>query len=207
MKQLRIWFPLFCIVFVVVALPQRGFSQADPSRLQLAQMLQDVQMLKQEMQRMKLQMAQVESKNLELAKALEAQQKYLVDMRANIVTLNELQAQVGAVRRETLEELQKSQKSLGEQVNRQIETLGKRTDQALAQMAKTIGQAPRIENTRPMEDYPRTGVEHTVAGGETLTGIASRYGARINHIRSANNITNDRSLQVGQVLFIPIQAN
>ncbi len=206
MNPMKTLLLLFAVFFGVLAFPQKGFSQADPSRLQLAQMVQDVQMLKQEVQRLKLQVSLTEEKNKELAKVLESQQKYLVDMRASVVTLSELQNQTAEVKKETLEELQKSQKSLVDQVNRQLEGMAKRTDEALAQMAKTINSRPQVTTVRPAEDYPRTGTTHTIARGDTLTSIASRYGAKINHIRSANNITNDLALKVGETLFIPIES-
>jgi LysM repeat protein len=47
------------------------------------------------------------------------------------------------------------------------------------------------------------GVVHLVAWGETLTGIANRYGSTIAGIARANNISNPSYLRVGQRLTIP----
>jgi LysM repeat protein len=204
MKQFQFWI-IFTALGVLV-FPLRGLAQVDTTRVQMAQMVQDVQMLKQEVQRLKLQVSLMEEKNRELAKVLESQQKYLVDMRASVITLSELQSQVAGVKKDVLDELQRSQKSLVDQVNRQLEGMAKRTDDALAQMAKTINSRPQVTTVRPAEDYPRTGTTHTIARGDTLTSIASRYGAKINHIRSANSITNDTALKVGDTLFIPIES-
>jgi N-acetylmuramoyl-L-alanine amidase len=43
---------------------------------------------------------------------------------------------------------------------------------------------------------------HTISNGETLSGVASRYGVSLARLRTANAINGDR-LQVGQVLTIP----
>lgn len=45
-------------------------------------------------------------------------------------------------------------------------------------------------------------VRHRVASGETLTGIARRYGVTLEALRSANRLTSDRIL-AGQELVIP----
>jgi N-acetylmuramoyl-L-alanine amidase len=44
---------------------------------------------------------------------------------------------------------------------------------------------------------------HVVARGETLSGIAVRYGVRSSAIAAANNITNPNAIRAGQRLTIP----
>lgn len=43
-------------------------------------------------------------------------------------------------------------------------------------------------------------------GGDTLAGIAARYGVTTQTLATANNITNPNTLFAGQVLFIPAAA-
>jgi LysM repeat protein len=50
---------------------------------------------------------------------------------------------------------------------------------------------------------PATAAVHVVASGETLTGIAHRYGSTIAAIAAANGISNPSFLRVGQHLTIP----
>jgi membrane-bound lytic murein transglycosylase D len=45
---------------------------------------------------------------------------------------------------------------------------------------------------------------HTVARGETLSSIASRYGIRVSDMASANNIPTSKRLSIGTELIIPI---
>jgi N-acetylmuramoyl-L-alanine amidase len=44
--------------------------------------------------------------------------------------------------------------------------------------------------------------EHTIARGETLSGIAARYSISLSSLREANRLRND-TIRVGQVLVIP----
>ena len=48
-----------------------------------------------------------------------------------------------------------------------------------------------------------TWLEHRVTRGQTLGGIAVRYGTSVAAIRAANNNVSPRRLQIGQVLVIP----
>lgn len=47
------------------------------------------------------------------------------------------------------------------------------------------------------------GVTHVVAAGETLGGIAAKFGVSVAALKTANQITDERKLRVGQVLRVP----
>jgi nucleoid-associated protein YgaU len=53
----------------------------------------------------------------------------------------------------------------------------------------------------------KTGFEHVVKTGETLSVIAKGYKADMNAILKANNLKNANSIKVGQKLFIPDHPN
>lgn len=44
---------------------------------------------------------------------------------------------------------------------------------------------------------------HTIASGETLGGIAAKHHVTVGALKSANHISDERKLRVGQVLVIP----
>jgi len=70
------------------------------------------------------------------------------------------------------------------------------------------GAATPVKPTRPANaakpaTMPVAPVVHVVANGETLTGIARRYGTAITAIARANGIVNPSYLRIGQRLSIP----
>ena len=83
-----------------------------------------------------------------------------------------------------------------------------RTDRDTLKREITNDLAARIEKvTRATAATPtakpRTGVEHKVEKGQTLSEIARGYGKSIDTIMKANNLKDASALRIGQVLFIP----
>lgn len=68
------------------------------------------------------------------------------------------------------------------------------------QRLRLTGQAATVTTG---SDATATEVVHVVARGETLTGIARRYGSTIAAIATANSLANPSFLRVGQRLTIP----
>jgi LysM repeat protein len=68
--------------------------------------------------------------------------------------------------------------------------------------ADAFGPPPPVE-THPAGNVPTTTLTHTVQGGETLGGIAKKYGVPQREIAVANQISDPRRLQAGQRLVIP----
>ena len=71
------------------------------------------------------------------------------------------------------------------------------------QRLRLTGQAASVTTG---SDAKATEVVHVVARGETLTGIARRYGSTIAAIARANSLANPSYLRVGQPLTIPASA-
>jgi LysM repeat protein len=78
--------------------------------------------------------------------------------------------------------------------------------------APAKAEAPKAERAKPepvtvpAEAKPEAsgGVKHIVEKGETLTAIAKRYNVALPDLLKANKTVNDRKLQIGQSLSIPI---
>lgn len=67
----------------------------------------------------------------------------------------------------------------------------------------TATPAPYTPEPTATPTVTPTPIIHTIARGETLSAIASRYGVTIGAIQELNGIADPRRLQVGQQLFIP----
>ena len=74
----------------------------------------------------------------------------------------------------------------------------------------TKSEAPKAERAKPepvaeeVKIETAAGVKHLVEKGETLTGIAKRYNVTLPDLQKVNKGVNDRKLQIGQTLTIPI---
>ena len=64
------------------------------------------------------------------------------------------------------------------------------------------GQVLRISGNAPAAQAPAPSVTYTVVSGDTLSGIAARYGTNYQHIAEINGISNPNLIRVGQVLKI-----
>ena len=86
------------------------------------------------------------------------------------------------------------------------------TDTLKPAPAKT--EPPRAERVKPEAPVAKEeakieasiGVKHLVEKGETLTAIAKRYNVALPDLLKANKGVNDRKMQIGQTLNIPIAA-
>lgn len=70
---------------------------------------------------------------------------------------------------------------------------------APAAMPAAEATAAQVDKAGPVTEATK----HTVKPGETLGGIARRYGVKQGDIAVANNITDPRKIQPGQELIIP----
>jgi LysM repeat protein len=59
----------------------------------------------------------------------------------------------------------------------------------------------------PVASAPAAPATHRVASGETLSGIALRYGSSVTALASANGMVNPSFIRVGQVLVVPAGAS
>ena len=74
----------------------------------------------------------------------------------------------------------------------------------------TRADVPKAERAKPepvaeeVKSETAAGVKHLVEKGETLTGIAKRYNVTLPDLQKVNKGVNDRKMQIGQTLIIPI---
>lgn len=68
-----------------------------------------------------------------------------------------------------------------------------------------IGETPAPATTE-VPKPPQTGNSHVVAKGETLTSIAKMHKVSVEELQKFNHIENDRKLQIGQTIMIPVSS-
>jgi LysM repeat protein len=80
------------------------------------------------------------------------------------------------------------------------------TDDLVARIDKVVSRAGATTPTvKPPANTSRsrTGYNHTVERGQTLSEIARGYGKSVDSIMKANNLKSAATIRPGQVLFIP----
>jgi LysM repeat protein len=77
---------------------------------------------------------------------------------------------------------------------------------ASAPAAPAAAASAKTPEAAPAEKASAESTKHVVKPGETLGGIARRYGVKQGEIAVANNITDPRKIQPGQELIIPAKS-
>jgi LysM repeat protein len=177
------------MVLAVTALAQ---NPGDSTRMEVANLRQDVALLTQRVGELTMTVEQLNRDN----SALQAKTSQ------SYVTIEQLNKAVAELNRTMQAALADQKKEVLGQVAGQIERLGKQTNAALDALAKNQATRPAVQ-TAFSEEFPKEGINYTVQSGDTLSGIAKKTGAKLSDIRNANKIADDTKIRVGQTLFIP----
>lgn len=167
-------------------------AQVDNTRMEMANLRQDVMLLSQRVGELTMTVEQLNRENSALQ--AKAGQSY--------VTIEQLNRAIADINRTIQGALADQKREVLSQVAGQIERLGKQTNAALDALAKNQATRPAVQTTFS-DDFPKEGINYTVQAGDTLSGIAKKTGAKLADIRNANKIVDDSRIRVGQTLFIP----
>lgn len=123
--------------------------------------------------------------------------------QASLATrLNALERGSGAVSKDEVAALRSDVASLrasqGKLRDEIVDDLSKRISALTEKRAAESRKAREAEAARQ-----KSGYNHTVEAGQTLSAIAQAYGVSMNAILKANKLSDPSKLQVGQKLFIP----
>lgn len=189
-----------------------GFTSLFGQANQLAGMQQDLAELKNEVDKLKLE-------NADLREALVKQR--------NAVAPNSSNAEAAArIKADTLTEVERRLKQQSADVNVALNELGRRVDAALAGRAPVPNRpiiptgkpvaptapaaGPSVPATPPAapddslpSDLPRTGTTYKVKSGDTVTRIARQFGSKAEWILQANKLSSPAALRADVEIFVP----
>ncbi len=198
-STLRMALALFAGVFLQ-GIPLQ--AQSDNLRVTVANLNQDVSLMAQQLNTLRLEIEAMQRENARLREQVSSSQSNSQTQ----AQLSNLSTAIETLRREyrAADEAQKN--LILAEVTKQINALAAETEKAIGVVADAVGAQPQI--AKPVhfsEDYPETGITYTVRSGDTLSKIAREQGSTVKHIQNANKIVNPaRDLRVGQTIFIPI---
>lgn len=167
-------------------------AQVDNTRMEMANLRQDVMLLSQRVGELTMTVEQLNRENSALQ--AKAGQSY--------VTIEQLNRAIADINRTIQGALADQKREVLSQVAGQIERLGKQTNAALDALAKNQATRPAVQ-TNFGNNFPKEGINYTVQAGDTLGEIARKHGSKVQDIVNANKIADPTRINVGQTLFIP----
>jgi LysM repeat protein len=180
-----------------------GLLPLSAQNAQLAGMQQDLADLRTEVEKLKLE-------NADLRAALNRQKAG----QGQSASTNEA---VAKARAEILNEVDRRLKGQTDDVNAALAELTRQVNAALGKS----GSAPATKSAKPTAqaeepaateegvpaDYPRSGARYLVKSGDTVTKIALRHGSKVEWILKANNLSSPAALKADVDIFVPQPEN
>ncbi len=180
-----------------------GFAPLSAQNAQLAGMQQDLADLRTEVEKLKLE-------NADLRSALNRQKA----SQSPAVSQGEA---ISKARAETLTEVDRRLKQQTDEVNaalaeltRQVNAALGKTGPAPATKAGKSPNAPAAQTEAPAtteaggsSGVPQTGIVYRVKSGDTVTKIALRNGSKVDWILKANNLSSPAALKADVDVFVP----
>lgn len=191
---------MYRFLFVFLALSWPIFATAQNNAF--ARMSQDVQLMQEQIGQLRLQVEQMQRQQDQMLKNYEA---LLKRQDAVTTSLNTFVAQTETKLSALPEREAAAKREILAEVSKQIEVLAKQTDAGFKALAEAMNATPNVNvQTNFPEDYPTTGYSHVVKAGETISGIAKKYGSSIKDIMNANRIARAQDLKAGETIFVPV---
>jgi LysM repeat protein len=176
-----------------------GLLPLSAQNAQLAGMQQDLAELRNEVEKLKLENADLRAA-LNHQKAGQSQSASQADLlaKARAETMNEVDRRL----KQQTAEVNAALAELTRQVNA---ALGKTSAATTSKSGKPAAQteAPAAADDGVPSDIPRSGLKYRVKSGDTVTKIALRNGSKVEWILKANNLSSPAGLKADVDIFVP----
>ncbi len=178
-----------------------------PTNVRLTDHDQDIEFLKNQVNQLKLDMERLTLENAEMEQQLAFLQNKLAGNISGYVELRDLNDRMNEQRNEFLKADQKQKIEIINEVSKQMNSFFKKAGKSNASISVTNKpQIPDETIEAFTDDYPKEGIEYIVQSGDTLSGIAKKFGSNVIDIQNANKLKDPRrDLKAGATIFIPQQ--
>ena len=172
------------------------------TREQTANLFADVELMKQELGQLRLQVERVLKENENLRNSMTQLVENQAGMRKEYLALvAQAETNIDAMRVQLEKGNLKNRKEIIAAVTAQVEKFAKQT-----QVAKAAAPKKKASSEIKYEfsdNFPGSGIEYTIKRGDNLWKIANNNSSKIQWIQDANRISNPGNLKVGSVIFLP----
>ena len=178
-----------------------GLLPLSAQNAQIAGMQQDLAELRNEVEKLKLENADLRSAlNRQKVGQGQAASTAEIQSKARAETLNEVDRRL----KQHTDEVNAALAELTRQVNAALGKTGPAPSAKPGKAGKPVAQseAPAAEEAA-LSDVPQTGILHRVKSGDKLSKIALRYGSKVEWILKANNLSSPAALKADVDIFVP----
>tara|TARA_B110000305_G_scaffold240973_1_gene313273 strand:- start:730 stop:1392 length:663 start_codon:yes stop_codon:yes gene_type:complete len=197
------------------------FSQSnnDNVRVKMANLFQDVALLKEQIGQMKLETESLRRDNHQLLKELELTRKSQNQLVEGVNQFfDSMEDRFASLENNSTKELLKGKEDVLTHVNKEMISLAQRTQKAMDLLAAQVQAVNKTKNRSTPKpapratsapksfnsSYPPNGMAYTIKSGDSLSKIAADLGSKVSYIINANQMLNPNQLKVGDTLFIPV---
>lgn len=193
-RTASIWTTVSVLAMAASAVvPAPATAQQQNIAMTVASMREDLRLLDERVRQMSVEMEELRRENRALREKADATNA------ASYVTVQQFNTALAELEKA----LRTGDKEVALQMTTQLEKLAKQTQSALDTLAKSASIAAPQKTFQFTNDYPQTGTTYTVMSGDTISSIAQKFGSTARDIQNANKIADPRTLQAGQVIFVP----
>tara|TARA_B100000212_G_C27381617_1_gene537370 strand:+ start:1720 stop:2346 length:627 start_codon:yes stop_codon:yes gene_type:complete len=181
------------------------FAQTSNLAYQVANLVEDIRILEESIRSMRVEVDNIRRENNQLRQQVGSYETRIDSSMSQLATVVQLnQAIAKAVTSlELRDEKMKSEIVL--QVTEQIKSFADSVKNSIGGLPPPPVKPDPDVLTSFHDNFPKTGTTYTVRSGETISGIAAKFGSTRDWIQNANEISHPKYLQVGRTLFIPHQ--
>ncbi len=172
---------------------------ASAQNVAIADLQQDVELLKREIGQLRLDIEQLSRENRTLLSELNK-------LKRGSAGNDVVKSQISSVRTEVSAQNEALKREIISVVRKDMEAMTSQMNTAIAKLSKSMNasvQAP-VATKKFSTDYPESGFLYTVKSGDTISKIAQKYNSKIKWIQDANEISDpSRGLKVGAEIVVP----
>lgn len=180
-------------------------AQSTNLAYQVANLGEDVRILQESIKSMRVQLDSMRRENEQMRRQIGAYESRVDNSMGELATVGQLNQAIAKAIASLEQRDEKMKSEIILQVTEQITDFAGSVKQSLSSLPAPPAKPDPDVLTSFHNNFPKTGTTYVVRSGDTISGIASKFGSTRDWIQNANQISHPKFLQVGRTLFIPHQ--
>jgi len=179
------------------------FAQTSNLAYQVANLVEDIRLLEESIRSMRLEVDNMRRENNQLRQQVGSYETRIDSSMGQLATVGQLNQAIATAIASLEQRDEKMKSEILLQVTQQITSFADSVKKSLGSLPPVPAKPDPDVLTSFHDNFPKTGTTYTVRSGDTISGIATKFGSTRDWIQNANQISHPKYLQVGRTLFIP----